>query len=548
MKKGVKIFTAAILGLAAVACSSPEKMAEQAELVTVTSDPAILEVVAGHINANVTVSFPAGYFHAKAILEVTPVLVYDGGELAMEPYYFQGEKVSDNYQVISNKEGGVVTKPVNFNYVEGVEQSQLELRGVVSYKTKSWDLPVKKVADGAITTYMLVGKKGFAEPRPDGYQEIIKETAEGQILYQINNATVRNSELKGESVKNWLAEVEGIKADERRVIVGTDIVAYASPDGKEALNNKLSDNRSSSASKAYDKITKKAPIDAPVNVQSVGEDWEGFQDLVSASSINDKELILRVLSMYGDPAVREQEIKNMSAVYKELAKEVLPELRRARFIANVEYTNYSNAELLALIEENIDVLDETALLRAATLVEALDAKVAIYNKAIEKYSSDAAQLNLACAYLNAGETAKGEAALAKVAVKDEYYKNAAGVVALQKAAYSEAIAAFKACSLDCAKENLGVCQILTGQYEAAAASLANAQCPINKGLSLILVKNYAGASSVLTCDCPVAAYLRAVIAARQGDAAGVKSNLEAASKCEKLAARAEKDIEFAQFK
>ncbi len=547
MKKGIKILTSVLLGLAVVSCSSAKKMAEQAENVIVTCDPEVLEVVAGVINADVTVTFPEDYFHKKAILEVTPVLVYDGGEIAMEPYYFQGEKVKDNYEVVST-DGGTITKPVSFEYVEGVEQSYLELRGVVTYKSKTIDLPTKKVADGANTTYMLVDRRGHVELRPDGYQEIIKQTAEGQILYNINDASVRDSELKGQSVKDFMAEVDEIKANERKAFVGTDIIAYASPDGGEELNSKLSNKRSESAEKAFGKITKGNEIDAPVNVQSIGQDWEGFQELVSESDIEDKELILRVLSMYSDPAVREQEIKNMSAVYQDLAKEVLPELRRARFIANVEYTNYTSEELLQLIDENIDVLDETALLRAATLVKDLDDKVAIYEKAIDKYDSDAAQFNLAAVYLNAGETKKGEKALEKVETKDAEYENALGVVALQNDDLDSAIQHFMAARTPSSRENLGIVDILTGKYDAAVDKLANSKCCCNKALSLILVDKLDAASDAIKCDCPKGSYLKAIIAARQGDADGVKTNLEAASECDKLADRAAKDIEFAQYR
>ncbi len=540
--------TSAILGIAAVACSSPEKMAEEAENVITTCEPAVLEVVAGQIDATITATVPEDYFHAKATVEITPVIVYDGGEVAMEPYYFQGEKVKDNYEVVST-DGGTITKPVHFEYVEGMEQCYLELRGIAYYKSKTIDLPSRKVADGANTTYMLVCKNGHVQLRPDGYQEIIKQTAEGQILYKINDATVSNSELKSESVKNFLAEVDEIKANERKEITSTDIVAFASPDGGQDLNQKLSDKRSESAEKAFNKVTKDNTIDAPVNVKSIGQDWVGFQELVSESDIDDKELILRVLSMYSDPAVREQEIKNMSAVYEELADEVLPELRRARFIANVEYTNYTNEELLQLIDENIDVLDETALLRAATLVKDLDDKVTLYEKAIEKYDSDVAQYNLAAVYLNAGETDKGEKALAKVAEQDPEYENALGVVALQKGDLDTAAQHFNNARTPSSRDNSAIIDILTGKYDAAAAKLADSKgCCCNKALSLILTDDLAGASSAIKCDCPKGSYLKAIIAARQGDSDGVKTNLEAASACEALKDRAAKDIEFAQYR
>ena len=544
MKKGIKFMFAAILGIAAVSCASPEKMAEMAENVTVKCEPAVLEVVGGNIDAKISVTYPEDYFHPKAILEVTPVIVYEGGEQAMEPFVFQGEKVKDNYEVIPS-EGATVTKNVHFTYVPGMEKCYLELRGTARYKAKYADLPSKKVADGANTTYMLVCQKGKLDLKADNYQEIIKETAEGQILYQINSSNVRNSQLKSQSIKDFQAALDEIKANERKTLTGTDIVAYASPDGKEADNAKLSDKRSSTAEKAFGKVTKKHAYDAPVNVKSVGEDWEGFQELVAESDLEDKDLIIRVLSMYSDPAVREKEIKNMSAVYKTLAKEVLPELRRARFIANVEYKNYTSEELLKLIEENIDVLDETALLRAATLVKENSQKIALYKKAVEKFNSANGQYNLAVTYIRDGKLAEAKATLAKCA-KDADWNNAMGVVALQENNLAEATKYFNAAANKSAKANLAVVDVLNGDYKAAAAKLGDCKC-FNAALVALLNGNNAPAAA-LKCECPEAAYLRAVAAARQGDAAGVKANLEVAKKCEKLAARAEKDVEFAQYR
>ena len=544
MRKGIKFLSVAILSIAAAACSSPEKMAEMAENVTVKCEPAVLEVVAGEIDATVSVTYPEGYFHKKAILEVTPVIVYEGGEAAMEPFVFQGESVKDNYEVVPSA-GATVTKKVHFHYAPGMEKSYLELRGVVKHKSKSIDMPTKKVADGANTTYMLVNKDGALDLKADNYQEIIKQTAEGQILYTINSSTVRNNQLSSQSIKDFQAALDEIKANERKTLVGTDVVAYASPDGKEDQNSKLSDNRSKSAEKAFAKVTKKHPVDGPVNVSSVGEDWEGFQALVAESNLEDKDLIIRVLSMYSDPAVREKEIKNMSAVYTTLAKEVLPELRRARFIANVEYKNYTSEELLKLVDENIDVLDETALLRAATLVNDAAAKVALYKKAVEKFNSANGQYNLAVVYIQDGKLAEAKAALAKCA-KDADWNNAMGVVALREGNNAEAANYFKAANNASAKANLAVIDVLNGDYKAAAAKLAG-----QKGCNVVLVALLNGdlaAAANTTCKCATASYVKAIAAARQGNAEAVKANLEAASKDEALAARAAKDIEFAQYR
>ncbi len=547
MKKSIRLFSAAILGAAAIACSSPEKMAEQAENVLVSCDPAVLEVKAGVIDANVTVTYPADYFHPKAILEVIPVIVYDGGEAKMESYFFQGTKVEDNYEVVP-EEGATITKPVHFEYAEGMENCHLELRGVVKYKADKTDLPTKKVADGANTTYMLVKKdaKAAVDFKADNYQETIPMPVEGQILYTINSANVRNSEIKSQSIKDFQAALDEIAANERKTLTGTEVVAYASPDGGEELNTKLSDKRAKSAEKAFNKVTKGKET-GETSVKSVGQDWEGFQELVAASDIEDKDLIIRVLSMYSDPAVRENEIKNMSAVYKTLADEVLPQLRRGRFIANCEYQNYTGEELIKLVDENIDVLDEEALLRAATLVKEPADKEAIYKKAVEKYNSNRAQYNLAVVYINEGKFEKADKALDKCE-QDADWNNAKGVVALNTGDEAAASKYFAAAGNATAKANEAVVDILNGRYEAAAAKLAG-QKSFNAALAQVLVKNYAAAEAALPeCDCACVAYLKAVIAARQGKADAVKANLEAASKCEKLAKRAEKDIEFAQYR
>ena len=546
MKRSFKILSSAVLGLAAVACSSPEKMAEMAENVSVQCDPAVLEAVAGKIDATVSVTYPADYFHPKAILEVTPVIVYEGGEAKMAPFTYQGEDVKDNYKVVPS-EGSTVTEKVSFDYVPGMEKSYLELRGVVKYKNKAVEMPVKKVADGVNATYMLVNKNGKVDYKADNYQEIIKQTAEGQILYTINSSYVRGSQLKSESIKNFQAALDEIKANERKAIINTDIVAYASPDGAEDLNAKLSDKRSETAEKAFGKVTKEHAVDAPVTVISVGEDWDGFKELVSESDIEDKDLIIRVLSMYSDPAVREKEIKNMSEVYNSLKKEILPELRRARFIANVEFTNYSNDELIALIDENIDILDEEALLRAASVVKENADKVAIYKKAIEKYNSARAQYNLAVVYICANDLANAKAELAKAA-QDADWQNAMGVIALREGDNAAAAKYFSAAGNATSTENAAVIDILEGKYADAAAKLASAENCCNKVLAYILTDQLDKASAAATCGCAKTSYLKAVIAARQGKADDVKKYIDAAGKDSKLAERAAKDIEFAQYR
>ena len=546
MTKALRLIAAAAVLVAAVACSSAEKMVKMAENVQVVCNPEVLEAVAGNVDATVSVTYPDGYFNPKAILEVTPVLVYQGGEAKMAPFIYQGEKVKDNYKVVSSA-GQTVTEKIHFPFVEGMEKSYLELRGVVKAKNKELALPVRKVADGVNTTYMLVKDNGIVSYKADNYQDTYAGKAEGQILYKVNSSEVRNSELKGKSIKEFLEAVDALKANDKAKITGTEIVAYASPEGAVDLNNKLSGKRSETASKAWQKVTKGHEVADPA-VKSVGEDWEGFQKLVSESNIEDKDLILRVLSMYSDPAVRESEIRNMAEVYTTLKGEVLPELRRARFIANVEYENYTPEELLKLIDQNINVLDEEALLRAATLVKEPATKETLYEKAVTKFNSARAQYNLGALALAQGKLDKAAAALAKADPKDADVQNALGVVALRNGDLAAAERYFSSSKTEDAVANLGVVQILNGQYNEAVKTLQNAKgCCHNIALAYILTDQLDKAEEAIHCGSLDCQYLKAIIAARRGNEDGVKANLAKATQDKALKDRVANDIEFSAF-
>ena len=553
MKKSLRIILVAALAIAAIGCSSLKKMQEQAENVIVTCEPQVLECIAGSIDATVTVTYPADYFNPKAILEVTPVLVYDGGEVTAEKLYYQGPKVKENYTVVS-PDGQTVTEKIHFDYVKGVEKSVFELRGVAmnKKKTKTAELPSKKVADGVNTTYMLVQQGGVVGSKADSYQEVIPSTAEGQIQFAYNSAELRNSELKGQSMKDFLAALDEITSNNRKTVTGTEIIAYASPEGSVELNDALSEKRGKSGNKAWDKLTKKYDIASP-DVQSKGEDWDGFQKLVGESNIEDKDLILRVLSMYSDPNVRESEIRNMSEVFTTLKSEVLPGLRRSRLIANVEYQNYTADELKQLAKDDIDALDEEALLRAATLVDDNAEKEKIYKQAIDKFDSNRAKLNLAALYMEEGKKAEAEQVLA-TAKDDADAKATKGVIALRNGDQEAAEKYFAESGTPEAQASQGALDILNGKYDKAASELANAPgCKHNTALAYILVGKLDQASAALNscgdkCCCPAkCAYLKAIIAARQGKESEVKANLEKAYEDAELKERAKNDIEFADY-
>ena len=540
----IKSFIVAVSAFAMISCDSPSKMAELADQITFKCNPEVLEVVAGAIEADITVNFPAEFFHPKAIMEVTPVLVYQGGEVAYHPFIYQGEKITDNYRLVS-EDGAQIREKVAFKYVPGMEKSHLELRGKVLYKDKVYNVAEAfKIADGANTTYMLVNTDGVAKFAKDNYQEVITENEEAQIHFLVNSAQVRNSELKSQDLKDYKETLAALEGDARRTIVGTDVVSYASPEGSEKFNNKLSDKRGQNASKALSKFMK--GVDAgEISVKSIGEDWEGFQDMVAKSDLEDKDLIIRVLSMYSDPNVREREIRNMSNVYKTLADDVLPQLRRSRFITSVEYTNYTPEELAKIVEENIDILDEEAILRAAALTKDNNDKIDLYAEAIKKFNSDRAKYNSAVVYLEEGKVEKAADVLAKVENQDADYNNVKGIVAMRQGKLEEAAKYLKAANTPEAKANLAAIDILNGDYYEAATKLAGTGDE-NEALAYILTDQLGKASDALKCKCPHASYLKAIVAARKGDVDRAKAELENAGA--EFAKRAETDIEFAKVK
>lgn len=544
MKKftGFLALCAMVLAFASCSASRAEQM-KLAEKVSVSSNPEVLALVGDKIPADITVTFPAKYFHPAAILEVTPVLVYEGGEQVGKTFKYQGEKVKDNYRVIASNVDNSVTEKVAFDYVHGVEKSYLELRSVAYYKNKTIEIPAIKVADGCNVTQLFASTEGEYSFKKDNYKEVISESAEGQVMYDYNSATIKRSELRSDSVKELQAALDEIASDPRYTVTGTRVVAYASPEGGQQYNAKLSDKRAESAKKAWDKVTGGMKTD-DIQVKSMGQDWDGFKEAVQNSNIEDKELILRVLSMYSDPAVRESEIRNMSKVYTEINKNVFPELRRARFIADVNYKNFSDDELKELADKAVDVLDEEGLLRVASIISNADRKAELYKLAVSKFGSDRAQFNLAVLSLNAGKPDQAASLLKKVSKVDGDVNNALGVCELQKGNLDAAADFFRKAGTTEAKANLGTIDILKGDYSAAVKNLEGTGSH-NLAVAYILTNQLDKAEKSITCKCARSNYLRAVIAARRGNSSDVEKYL---AQTGKMKEKAEKDVEFADFR
>jgi len=545
MKTVINLISIAALAVAAVSCgSSKAQQMAMAENVKVSCNPEVLVLVGEKIPADITVTYPEGYFCPTAVMTVTPVLVYEGGEQAAKSVIYQGEKVKDNNKVIAEA-GGTVKESVEFSYVPGMEKSHLELRSVVFYGNKRLEIPAIKVADGLIVTAMLAKTDGYYSMKSDNYKEIISSSSEGQILYNVNSAEVKSSELRSASIRDLKAALEEIMADPRYTVKNTQIVAYASPEGGVDLNSKLSDKRAASAQKAWDKITKDIAVD-DVQVKSIGQDWDGFQEAVKESDIQDKELILRVLSMYSDPAVREREIRNMSQVYKEINNKVFPELRRARFIAETDFRNFSDAELEELSQKAITMLDEEGLLRVASNTANKDRKVELYKRAVKSFGSDRANFNLACLALDDDDTDAAEAYLKAVKKSDADVINALGVCELKAGKLDEAAKYFKQSGSAEARANLGTVNILQGDYAAAAKNLAGTKTN-NEAVAYLLTGQNEKAASAIVGDSADSDYLRAVSAARVGNVSAAKSYLDSATaKDPDYKTKAANDIELAK--
>ncbi len=537
-------------------CANPQQMAKLAALVKTECNPQILECVGGEIKATYTIHFPEKYFVQTAYLKVTPVLVYEGGQVAGPDFWMQGEKIRDNYKAIPYKTASTVSRDVVFAYKPGMEKATLQLVATVynNSKSKSYEYPIPfKIAEGTNCTYMLAKTNGTVFEMEDTYQKEVTEEVETEILYDVNKADVKNTRLNSKEIKAFEEFIKKAQKDKSKTVNSSKIIGYASPEGPQDKNNTLSNQRAKSAKTAYDKtISKKANLDVPVTIEEKGEDWEGFQKIVKASNIEDKDLILRVLSMYSDPVIREREIRNMSQVFQTLSTKVLPQLRRSRIVTSVTKKNFTDEEIAQMLSNSDENLTEEAMVYyAAKVAKDNDEKIAVLKKAAERFGTTRALNNLAAAYLTAGQTDKAAEALSKIKEESAGYYNNMGVVQMQKGEYDKAAEYFYMAKgendelIEQAKENIGALLIMDGDYTGALESL-NESKGFNHALALVLTGKLDQAKTLLTnADDPDESYLRAIIAARKGEAGNCERELAKAYENGKYEARADNDIEFA---
>ncbi|MFW6259476.1 MAG: tetratricopeptide repeat protein [Tangfeifania sp.] len=546
-------------------------MKKNADQIQFNVTPEVLETHAGEVDVAINGKFPAKYFNKKATLVATPVLKYEEGETTFEQVSLQGEKVEANHKVISFNTGGSFSYSDAIGFNEAMRKSELYMNITASKGAKKVDFNPIKIADGVISTSTMVANfpkpilgvrreannTGKYDPNIDPFQRIVPDEKLADIHYLINRANLREEEITAEDVETLLKYTQEANVEERIDLKGVEVSAYASPDGPIDFNTDLASDRKNTSSDFLAEKLKEAGIDINLRTRYTPEDWEGFKEELEESNIQDKELILRVLSMYTDPEVREREIRNLSEAFTALAEKVLPELRRAKLLTSVEMIGKTDAELKSLAQSDPASLNPAELLYAADLYEDLDERLAIYNSFQKVYPDDWRGPN------NAGyvlvkqmnyEDAKPLFEKAERLKNDEpVIKNNMGAVALHEENINEAETLFGAAAGagDEVNYNLGIVSIKKANYDQAVKYFGSYQ-DINSALAKMLTGNNNGALRDLEAyereNCFMKEYLKAVIGARTAKETMLFNSLEeAVSINSEVKGWAKTDMEFAKY-
>ncbi|WP_293588479.1 tetratricopeptide repeat protein [Prevotella sp.] len=557
MKKRNYLLLSAASVLFMASCSKMGPLS--ADNFTVTPNP--LESQGGKVAATINGTFPEKYMKKKAVVTVTPELRYANGQVAKgQSATFQGEKVMGNDQTISYKVGGRYTMKTSFDYVPEMQKSDMYLTFDARKGKKVYNVPAVKVADGVIATSELYRRTLASENgviAPDTFQRVNAKKQEANIKFLINQANIRKSELKNNSVQEFIEMLKKINADREGFNVqNVEIQAYASPEGGVKFNDKLAGQRKNESEKYVKKTLKQTKVDAALDAHYTAQDWEGFQKLVAASNLQDKDVILRVLSMYEDPQEREQQIRNMSAGFQELANGILPELRRSRLIINYETIGRSDEQIKEQYKNDASKLSVDELLYSATLDETPAKQEEIYKKTVEAYPNDyRAYNNLAALALAKGDKDAAQQYAAKAAQLGSDTPEAQanlGLISLINGNVQDAERAIsKGANSENVKAALGALNIAKGNYAQAESDFGKTASN-TAALAQILNKNYAAAAKTLDkVENPNAMtdYLHAIAAARRGNKFAAASYLkEALQKDASLKEYADNDLELKLLK
>ena len=566
----------AVVVLTLSSCNCFKKMAKNQDDVKLTCTPEVLVLNNGKVEADINVTFPAKYFNAKAVLKVTPVIVFEGGEVAGTTQYFQGSKVDDNYTVIEKKDGGDYTMHVSFPYDERMACSELQLRAEIKcpkgdckeftlVNLNTGAIPTKEEAailaaggaeaEALVRTFGLTIAQGVnamqrdlnyasaMEAMESGYKNVITEVTKANYVYAINSSRLAKKALSSDELSAFQQKAAEQK-DNDRIKQNIYVNGYASPDGPEKFNDKLSAARSESGKKAAEKLLEELGL--ALDAASYGEDWEGFKELVAASDIEDKALILSVLDSYASSSEREEQIKNMSNVFTALKKEILPQLRRAQLVNSSDITGKTDDEMVALVRAGkFNELDEKEMLHIASTGKlSAEEKIAVLEAAAKEYKSAAAYNNLGVAYAEVGEGAKAAEAFAQAVKAGANASALNNNLALVNLMNGDTEAA-KAYTANASKEAKALAAAAEGNYAQAQSQLEG----YNAAIAATMNADYTAAKQFIANDVTAEAdYLRAVIATKQGDMATATAELKSAiAKDASMAERAKKDVNLRKY-
>ncbi len=556
MKKNIYLVLSAAASVVLASCGGFGKITSEDFAVT----PTPLEYVAGEVPATISANIPAKFMPKKGIVTCTPVLKWDGGQAEAASKTFQGEKVQANNTIISYKEGGRATMKISFPYQTEMAKSTLYMQFAAKKGNKEVKIPEVKIGYGVVATAALISEAARTSGRSvaaDKFQRIISQKQEAAVKFLINQANLRGSELNSNNVKDFIAKMKEIKNDQKGLAIkNVEVSAYASPDGKYSTNEKLAEKRGEVSEQYVNKQLKAQKLSTEVDMKYTAEDWDGFKELVSQSNLQDKDVILRVLSMYQDPEQREQEIRNIATVYKDLADAVLPELRRARMTINYEVIGRSDAEIVEQCKADASKLSVEELLYAGNTIAQTDAeKEAYYKKTTELYPNDyRAYNNLGVLAMKAGNVDKADEyfqqALAKDSNAPEPNANMSTIALINEDFKSAELYAAKGVNASSADDNLGNLYIAQGKYDMAASKLGKSYNN-SAALAQILSKDYSSATKTLNGIADPDAltfYLKAIVAARQNEEAEILTNLkQSIQKDSSYRQKALNDCEFYSF-
>jgi tetratricopeptide (TPR) repeat protein len=560
MKKIRSYFILFLAASVMVSCSGLNKMKKNANLVNYEVTPKVLETHGGQVEVTIKGTYPQKYFDKKTVLEITPVLTYTGGETAFDKVSKQGESVQQNNQAISNANGGSFTYTSKVPYENAMKMSELVVRVKATRGKTVLDFEPVKIADGVIATSTLTENHVKPILMGDKFVRITPESQIADINYVINRYNIRPSELKDEDIVQLKEYINKVIADSSRQFKSTDVSSYASPDGKYSFNEKLSGERGGTADKFIKKEFSKvddSQMASFFNEKTTAEDWDGFKTALEASNIQDKDLILRVLSMYSDPDVREKEIRNMTAAFEVLKTDILPKLRRSKFVVNVDVVGRSDDEILSLMKSDPKALSLEELLYAATLTNDMNEKLSFYQTTSElNPKCIRAANNIGYCYIMLGKSDEAIAALekAQAIANNDVVKNNFGFAYLQKGDDAKAEEYFTSMSTATPESRFGLGILATkkGQYDEAV-NYFGTEPSYDLALALLLKGDVSRAKSTLESLKELdkggkPSYLKAVAGARLDDRDYAMTSLrEAVGLNADWKDYAKTDLEFAKY-